>query len=141
MDAVVAFGSAEVGVAEIELSEMLLESPRALLEDVAVLHGRYGIPMEIIRPVSIVLALPNGRSEYYQVIEDIHEVLGIQCHTMTIGALFVMLWNFGKFTGLTDELFITGPAGADLVPSIQKLLGPAFTDEGEPYSGATHTAK
>src|SRR5690606_30060248 len=55
-------------VAEIETGAGVLESPRALLEDVAVLHSRYGYAVDGIDPVSVILTFPNVRSEYYQVI-------------------------------------------------------------------------
>jgi Fe-S-cluster-containing hydrogenase component 2 len=141
IDAVVAFEAGDVGVVEIELTGAVLESPRALLEDVAVLHGRYGIPVANIRPISLVLALPNARSEYYQVIEDIHRVLKIRCHTFTVGALFLMLWNLGGLSGLTDHLFTTNESGADLLGSIQKVLGRTLALNAEPYSGALCTVK
>jgi Fe-S-cluster-containing hydrogenase component 2 len=45
IDAIVAFQDGKVGVVEVEFSGAVLESPRALLEDIAVLHGRYAMPV------------------------------------------------------------------------------------------------
>ncbi len=124
------------------MSVAVLESPRAILEDIAVLHGRYAMPVANIVPISIVLSLPNARSEYYKVIFDIHRVLDLQCHTLTVGALLVLLWNFGHLVGLPDNLFITEENGADLLASVAKTLGKAaFPIDGEPYPGALRTAK
>src|SRR5690348_12322336 len=75
MDAVGFSRSERPFVAEIETGGDVLESPRALLEDVAVLHSRYGYAIADIDPVSIILVFPNVRSEYYQVIRDIKRVL------------------------------------------------------------------
>ena len=65
MDGVLATAEGRLGVLEIELGNAVLESPRELLEDVAVLHGRYGIEVASIDPVSIITSLPNARSEYF----------------------------------------------------------------------------
>jgi hypothetical protein len=43
MDGVLGLSDGRLGVLEIELGNAVLDSPRFLLEDVAVLHGRYGI--------------------------------------------------------------------------------------------------
>ena len=142
IDAIVAFQDGKVGVVEVELSGAVLESPRALMEDIAVLHGRYAMPVDKIIPISIILSLPNLRSEYYKVIEDMHRVLNIRCHTLTLGALLVLLWNFGNLRGLSGDLFTTAEEGADLLASVVKTLGKnALPLSGEPYLGALRTAK
>ena len=142
IDAIVAFQDGKVGVAEVELTGAVLKSPRALLEDIAVLHGRYAMPIENIIPISIILSLPNARSEYYKVIDDIDRVLDIQCHTLTVGALLLLLWNFGHLEGLPSGLFTTAEEGADLLASVVKTLGnTALPLSGEPYLGALRTAK
>jgi hypothetical protein len=140
IDAVATFDDGLIGVLEIELSGAVLDSPRALLEDIAILHTRYAMPIGVICPVSVVLALPNARSEYYQVIEDIKSVLGIQCHTLTVGAMVLLLWNLGRIPGLKGDLFVTGAGGADLLPSLQTLVRNLHYD-GEPYSASLRTAK
>ena len=84
MDGVLRFASGQIGVLEFEATATL-ESPRALLEDIAVLHGRFNIPISDIVPVSVVTTLPNRRAEYYQVMDDISKVLDINCRTITFG--------------------------------------------------------
>jgi len=140
IDAVATFDDGLIGVLEIELTGAVLDSPRALLEDIAILHTRYAMPIGVICPISVVLALPNARSEYYQVVEDIKRVLGIQCRTLTVGALVLLLWSLGRMPGLKGDLFVTGAGGADLLPSLQTLVRNLHYD-GEPYAASLRTAK
>lgn len=140
MDGVLGLADGRIGVLEIELSSAPLESPRALLEDIAVLHSRYSLQVETIDPVSVVLALPNARSEYYQVISDIEKVLGIRCRTVTIGAILAVLWHFQTFVAFRDDLFTTSPGTTDLAPPIRKLVS-AEIPVVEPYPRSFRPAK
>lgn len=124
-------------VAEIETGAGVLESPRALLEDVAVLQSRYGFATDAIDPVSIILAFPNVRSEYYQVIRDIEKVLGLRCRTVTVGALIALLWNGIRLTGFDGDAFTVG----DGVIDIASCLGLDEPTVIEPYPGAFRPAK
>lgn len=124
-------------VAEIELGQAVLESPRALLEDVAVLHARYGYEVRGIDPISIILSFPNVRSDYYQVIRDIEKVLDVRCRTVTIGALVALLWNRAKLDGFDREAFSVGAGTIDLTDS----LGLDRAHVVEPYPGAFKPAK
>lgn len=83
-----------VGIAEIEFRKDSLESPRAILDDIAVLSSRYGIDKREIKPFIVSLEFPNIRTEYWRVIKDIKEVLGIQIHSLTLGALCLLVWSF-----------------------------------------------
>ena len=134
MDGLLLFASKQIGVVELELGAAVLELPRALLEDIAVLHGRFGIPMAQIVPVSVVGALPNGRAEYYQVIDDIAKVLDIHCRTLTFGALCLLMWRFGELNGLNEGLFTTRSGTTTLYSSLAQLI-PDLPVE-EPYPGA-----
>lgn len=124
-------------VAEIETGAGVLESPRALLEDVAVLHSRYGYVVDGIDPVSIILSFPNVRSEYYQVIRDIEKVLGLRCRTVTVGALVALLWNFSRLDGFDGNAFTVGEGTIDLSDCLN-LNDAKLT---EPYPGAFRPAK
>ena len=139
MDGLVRFVSKQIGVVELETGAAVLESPRALLEDIAVLHSRFGVPMEDIVPVSVIGAMPNQRAEYYQVIDDIANVLEIQCRTLTFGALCMVLWHFRKLDGLHGELFTTNTESTDLHSSLAQLI-PALP-VAEPYQGAYRPPK
>ena len=124
-------------VAEIELSGAVIESPRALLEDVAILHARYGYAVADIDPVSVILSLPNLRSEYYQVIRDIESVLGLRCRTITVGALVALLWTNSRLDGFKGDSFLVGKSTIDLTGS----LGIDIPLLCEPYPGAFTPAK
>lgn len=124
-------------VAEIETGAGVLESPRALLEDVAVLHSRYGYAVDGIDPVSVILSFPNVRSEYYQVIRDIEKVLGLRCRTITVGALVGLLWNCARLEGFDGDAFTVGAGTIDLAD----CLGVDDAKLAEPYPGAFRPAK
>lgn len=129
-------------VAEIEMGAEVLESPRALLEDVAILHSRYGYPVSDIDPVSIILAFPNMRSEYYRVIRDIEKVLDLRCRTITLAALVALLWNGTKIDGFTGDAFAIGAGTIDLADCLgADCLGADASRLPEPYPGAFTPAK
>lgn len=130
----------DVGVLEIELGNDVLASPRALLEDVAVLHRRYGVEKENITPVSVVVELPNRRTEYFRVIDDIEKVLGLRCRTVTVGALLSMIWHFQRINGFTEGLFETSPDDSDLLPAMQRYVSESIPAI-EPYPGAYRSSK
>lgn len=132
IDAVGVSKSGRAFVAEIELTAAVLESPRALLEDVAILHSRYGFSVAEVDPVSVILALPNVRSEYYQVIRDIDAVLGIKCRTITVGALVVLLWSFKEINAFSGPIYFTGDGEVNLA----KIVGSGLEWAEEPYPGA-----
>jgi len=137
IDAVGSSRSGRPFVAEIETGTDVLESPRALLEDVAVLHSRYGYAVADIEPVSIILEFPNVRSEYYQVIRDIEKVLGLRCRTVTVGALVALLWNCARLDGFAGDAFAVGERTIDIADS----LGLDDAKLTEPYPGAFRPAK
>lgn len=128
-------------VAEIETGAGVLDSPRALLEDVAVLHSRYGYAVDAIDPISIILAFPNVRSEYYQVVRDIEKVIGLRCRTLTVGALVTLLWNFAQIHSFSGDSFMVGAEKIDLSDCLAKFLGVYPKKLIEPYPGAFTPAK
>ena len=140
MDGVLATTDGRLGVLEIELGNEVLESPRALLDDVAVLHGRYGIELGGIDPVSVIIRLPNVRSEYYRVISDIEKVLKLRCRTVTVGALLALLWHFERIDAFTCDLFVTSSDNTDLLPSMRHHLSDSIP-VWPPYEGAYRPSK
>jgi ferredoxin len=140
IDAVGILDNGRVAVIEIELSNAVLESPRALLEDVAVLHGRYNIDISRIDPISVILTLPNERSEYYQVISDIKEILNLRCRTITLGALLIMVWHFCKLNSLPHDLFETSIKDNHLLIGMRKIFSEKIPLI-EPYLGALYPIK
>jgi Fe-S-cluster-containing hydrogenase component 2 len=140
IDAAGSLDDGRIAVIEIELSNCVLESPRALLEDLAVLHGRYKIDIARVDPVSVILSLPNVRSEYYQVIDDIHKILGVRCRTITIGALLSLVWRFCRVQRFAHDLFVTSTNGADLGTGMRQSISTQLSHI-EPYLGSLYTTK
>jgi len=104
------------------------------------LHGRYGIDVEQIDPVSVILALPNARSEYFQVIADIEKVLCLRCRTLPIGALLAVLWQFQTIDGFPGNLFMTSSADTDFWPAMRQFIS-ALIAPDQPYAGAYRPSK
>ena len=137
MDMLGGMSDGRLFIAEIELSNAELESPRKLLEDMAIMHARYKIPIKDIEVISVVLQLPNKRSEYYQVMDDIQRVLGIKCRTLTVGALLTIFWSGKTLDGFTDDGFVVKSNNESIVKSLEEL-GVNFA---EPYPGAFKAVK
>jgi len=117
-----------VGIAEVEFCKDSLESPRAILDDIAVLSSRYGIDKAEIKPFIVSLEFPNIRTEYWRVIKDIREVLGIQIHSLTLGALCLLAWSFND-----------APIG--MVNFYADIVSPSIKAEIERLSGFGHLPK
>lgn len=83
----------QFGVVEIETGADILDVSRAILDDVAVVNVRYGIDKNKNHPLAIVLSLPNKRTDYWQVLKDIRDVVDMSIGTITFGALLILLWN------------------------------------------------
>ena len=83
-----------IAIFEIEFHSDSLESPRAILDDIAVLSSRYGIPKEQIRPFIVSYEFPNIRTEYWRVIKDIQKVLNVSIESISLGALLIMVWLY-----------------------------------------------
>jgi Fe-S-cluster-containing dehydrogenase component len=93
MDLIIEPENFAIGTAEVELGNGVLDAPRNILDNIAILASRYKIKKDKILPVVVSLCLPNQRSEYWQVIKDISTVLGIYIGSFTIGALILLNWN------------------------------------------------
>lgn len=122
-------------VAEIELVGGELECPRALMEDVAVMHARYGLQVGEVDALSILMTLPSMRSEYYRVMLDINSVLGFKCRTLTVGALLSVIWTNGTIDGFDTSAFAVAEGGIDLAKSLN------IPGMMEPYKGAFRPVK
>lgn len=83
----------QFGVVEIETGTDMLDVSRAILDDVAVVKVRYGVDKRKNHPLAIVLSLPNKRTDYWQVLKDIKDIVNIPIATITFGALLILLWN------------------------------------------------
>lgn len=99
-----------------------LEISRRILDDLAVLINRYGFDKNTILPLSVVNGLPNKRTDYYEVIEDIQNVLGIQIRTITYHILFLLnLFNL-KISARELSHFIINRTNNDLLPYVKILI-------------------
>lgn len=110
----------ELGVLEIEFGQDILSSPRNLLDDIAVVCSRYGFKKDNITALSICLSLPNNRTDYWNVIKDIKEVLGIEIKTISIGSLVYIMWNEKKIK--LEELPYLDSVDNSLIEKIEKIL-------------------
>ena len=110
----------DLGVLEIEFGQDILSSPRNLLDDIAVICSRYGFKKENITALSICLSLPNNRTDYWNVIKDIKEILGIEIKTVSIGSLVYIMWNEKKIN--LKELPYLDSVDNSLLEKVEKIL-------------------
>lgn len=83
----------QIGIVEIEIPSIeMLETPRNLLDDIAVGVNRRGMKLETIQPIVICWTYPNKRTDYWNVISDIYNVLGIKIKTISVMALLCDFW-------------------------------------------------
>lgn len=73
-----------------------LDSPRDILDDVAVFCSRHKIQKSQVVGVIVLAELPNKRTEYWELISDIEKVTGLKIATIPIAALLTLLWNRAK---------------------------------------------
>ncbi len=123
MDMVLGPPGIESGTGEVELGAGVLDSPRNILDNVAVLVSRYEVSKKRIVPVIVSLSLPNQRSEYWQVIKDIRNVLDIKINSITIGALVILVWNRKYIVIETGEELYIDVASSFLQPKLEQFLG------------------
>ena len=95
----------QYGVVEIETGTEMLDVSRALLDDVAVVNARYSVSKDKNHPLAICLGLANRRTDYWQVVKDINEIVDVKINTITFGALLMLAWNFIQIVDF-DEFYI-----------------------------------
>lgn len=67
-----------------------LSVSRRILDDIAVLMGRYNFSRSQIIPLAVLDGLPNKRADYYEVVGDVDNVLKIKIYTLTYHLLFLL---------------------------------------------------
>lgn len=123
IDSVFNSGDNRLGVAEIEYSDgAMLDASRDLLDDCAVLHARYRVPLHTIDPLVVSLRFPNKRSEYWQVIQDIAQVLKIRIGSITIGALLILMWENQKLSQNFWQQLYADASTPTIEPALRELL-------------------
>ncbi len=106
MDIVLGSPWPDYGCAEAEFGDVaVLDAPRDLLDDVAVLVGRFGRNLDSVTTLVVTDILPNRRSEYWRIVQDIRNVLGIRIGTVTVLALCLLVWRGGRLSELPPNLF------------------------------------
>lgn len=94
-------------VIEVEIpSTEILDAPRNLLDDYAVLKNRKKEDNEEIIPVVLCWDLPNKRTDYWNVVTDVNKILGIKIKTISILALALHYWTNTPMDFRTDEYFL-----------------------------------
>lgn len=105
-DATIIFDNYKV-VTEVEIpSTAILDAPRNLLDDYAVIHSRKGEDTSNIVPLVICWDLPNKRTDYWNVITDINSVLNIKIKTLSILALAFYYWTETPLDLLNDDFYL-----------------------------------
>lgn len=123
MDIVFEQSGGKLGTCEVELGSEILDTPRNLLDDVAVLVSRYKISKNNIIPLIVTLSLPNRRSEYWQVIKDVKQVLNLQINSLTIGMLILLIWNRIKISLDSQEILYVDSDLYTLRGKFERILG------------------
>lgn len=114
------------GTAEVEFGAGVLDAPRNILDNVAVLHSRYNVPKEEISAFIVSLALPNQRTEYWQVIKDINSVLEIKIGSITVTALMLLLWARQSLLASQDAMFYADSENRSIRASLEASLNRAL---------------
>ena len=78
-----------VGLVEIEKGNNLLDPPRNILEQYALLKSRYDLKQKISCFI-FTSYLPRKRQDYWNVIEDISNITGIKIKTISFASLFLL---------------------------------------------------
>ena len=141
MDLVLGPPGVDQGTAEVELGMGVVAGPRNVLDNVAVLVARYAASVDNVVPFVVSLALPNQRSEYWQVIKDIRCVLGVRIQSITIGALMVLVWHRAKITIDTGEELYIDSDSPSLRPKLESILGHSLRIARGGYPGLLESEK
>ena len=92
----------------------ILGLPRRMLDDVAVLHSRYGVRKEDIIPVVVIFLFPRKRSDFYEVMSDIEKITGIKIRTLTVHFLKILtLLGIGLSLNDLKEYFVINKDNQD----------------------------
>jgi len=127
MDLIMGAPGVEQGTAEVELGAEVLNTPRNLLDSVAVLCHRYNFDKADIVPLVVTARLPNKRTEYWRVIGDISKVLDVPIRSLTFAALIVLIWN-QKRLNLSDKTLFHADDGTNAIRNfVEDILGREVT--------------
>ena len=106
-DAVFTFDNSKKGLVEIEVpSTEMLDAPRNLLDDIAVYSSRRKLAVELITPIVLCWTLPNKRTDYWNVLKDIDNILNIKIKTAPIMSLAVLYWLEKELDFENDNFYL-----------------------------------
>lgn len=91
MDAVGLYKDKNI-VIEIELFANL-DSPRDVLDDVAVFCSRNSIDKKNVSSAIILTEFPNKRTEFWELISDIKDVVDVDISVIPLTAILLFLWH------------------------------------------------
>ena len=73
-------------------STAILDAPRNQLDNIAVLNNRRAKDLTKLTPLVICWDLPNRRSDYWNVINDIFKITNIKIRTISLLSLTLIYW-------------------------------------------------
>lgn len=126
----------QFGVVEVETGADMLDVSRAILDDVAVVNVRYGVDKNKNHPLAIVLSLPNKRTDYWQVLKDIRDIVEMPIGTITFGALLILLWN-NKTVYDFDRFYIDN---SSIRTAVSEIVGRSI-NVGDGFYGVLENGK
>lgn len=112
-----------VGTAEVEIGEGVLDAPRNILDNIAVLVSRYHFSKTDIASLIVSLQLPRQRTDYWLVLKDIKGVLDVRIGTLTIGALMILVWEQKYVHFHVDNQFYADDGNRSIRKALESILG------------------
>lgn len=91
---------------EVELDNSLIDTPRNLITSAAILYERHNWDKSNTKFLSVGLRFPNKREEFWNVIEDIDQILNIKINFATVLSLFFLIWLRKPFKIEKNQYFI-----------------------------------
>ena len=104
---------------EIELIASL-DSPRDILDDVAVFCSRHNVLKKDIVGIIVLAEFPNKRSEYWELLSDIEKTIGLEVATIPLTALLIGMWNKRP---INIDHFYLGKGKTSAREALNKILG------------------
>jgi len=122
------------GIAEVEFGQSaVLNAPRDLLDALAIMKSRYEWQVHEVVSIIITDELPNRRSEYWEIVRDIREVIGVRIGTITTFALHLSLWNRVRMSSY-DLFHVDKDSTSYRSIVLEKLVGRPLVLKAEPKS-------
>lgn len=69
------------------------ETIRDIIDDVAIFSDKYNKDLSSLAGVACIIEFPNKRSEYYELISDVENVLGFNIYSLSLGVLLLSLFS------------------------------------------------